>query len=242
MKKNNLYVVIIVLVGLVLGFLVGKFTNCNKTTSNNKIPNYVLRYYDGIIPGTNYVFAIYDEEIKMTLSTDTVTEEVKSNFTKETVKKLNEFIKRKSYNNEFITDIEEKNQSKEEMYPELYELFESLSKNDDKAVSMLLEEYSLALEIITNEDTKYFIYYKEDNSILAKKQSQDSTNEYTINFSEENKNKVINTLNNIKENNNKSYLLYDYSNKEFDLGNEIDKTIKSIINNDENILNELPLK
>lgn len=242
MKKKSLYVVMIALVVLVLGFLVGKFTNCNKTTPNNKIPNYVLRYYDGIIPGTNYVFAVYDEEIKITLSTDAVTKEEKSNFTKETVKKLNEFIKRRSYNNEFITDIEVKNQSKEEMYPELYELFERLSKNDDKAVNVLLEEYSLALEIVADEDTKYFIYYKEDNSVLVKKQTQDSTNEYTINFSEENKNKVINTLNNIKENNSKTYLLHDYSNKKFDLSSEIDKTIKSIIDNNESVLNELPLK
>ena len=111
-----------------------------------------------------------------------------------------------------------------------------------------VEEYKYKIEYHENDNLDYFIYFKDDNSILVKKVLNNKITTYKVNFSEENMNRLNNYIEKMIEPEPDFPILWRYSRKcnisdelfkRYGVSEEEMYIINSIIENNESILDNL---
>ena len=111
-----------------------------------------------------------------------------------------------------------------------------------------VEEYKYKIEYHENDNLDYFIYFKNDNSILVKKVLNNKITTYKVNFSEENMNRLNNYIEKMIEPEPDFPIIWRYSKKcnisdelfkRYGVSEEETYIINSIIENNESILDNL---
>ena len=258
MKNNKTLKIIIVsiLLLIILAILViMQFTKNKdvKDATEDKNMIYEIDFFDGAEPGTNRDIKIYKDKVKVDIThacsavdCKSTKEEKTQNFSKENIDKLKNFIE---------TNFSEKlNGNKVVIYGtwqlNLYQkgVIYSLEGGESN-FEINVEEYKYKIEYHENDNLDYFIYFKDDNSILVKKVLNNKITTYKVNFSEENMNRLNNYIEKMIEPEPDFPILWRYSKKyensddwfwkRYGVSEEETYIINSIIENNESILDNL---
>ena len=254
MKNNKtLKIIIITLLFLIILAIVGViYFNKMNDINDEKNIIYEISFFDGGEPGTNRDIKIYKDKVKINIThacsavdCQSTKEEKTQNFSKENIDKLKNFIE---------TNFSEKlNGNKVVIYGtwqlNLYQkgVIYSLEGGESN-FEINVEEYKYKIEYHENDNLDYFIYFKNDNSILVKKVLNNKITTYKVNFSEENMNRLNNYIEKMIEPEPDFPIIWRYS-KKCNISDELFKRygvseeemyiINSIIENNESILDNL---
>lgn len=254
MKNNKtLKIIIIALLFLIILTIVGViyFTKM-KVINDEKNIIYEISFFDGGEPGTNRDIKIYKDKVKINIThacsainCKSKTEKRTQNFSKESIDKLKKFVE-----TNFSTKL---NGNKVVIYGtkqlNLYQkdVIYSLEGGESN-FEIYVEEYKYKIEYHENDNLDYFIYFKDDNSILVKKVLNNKITTYKVNFSEENMNRLNNYIEKMIEPEPDFPILWRYSRKcnisdelfkRYGVSEEEMYIINSIIENNESILDNL---
>ena len=255
MKNNKtLKIIIITLLFLIILAIVGViYFNKMNDINDEKNIIYEISFFDGGEPGTNRDIKIYKDKVKINIThgcsyvdCKSTTEKITKNFSKENIDKLKNFIE---------TNFSEKlNGNKVDIYGtwqlNLYQknVIYSLEGGESN-FEIYVEEYKYKIEYHENDNLDYFIYFKDDNSILVKKVLNNKITTYKVNFSEENMNRLNNYIEKMIEPEPDFPILWRYSKKyensddwfwkRYGVSEEEMYIINSIIENNESILDNL---
>lgn len=254
MKNNKtLKIIIITLLFLIILTIVGViYFNKMNDINDEKNIIYEISFFDGGEPGTNRDIKIYKDKVKINIThacsavnCKSKTEKRTQKFSKESIDKLKKFVE-----TNFSTKL---NGNKVVIYGtkqlNLYQkdVIYSLEVGESN-FEINVEEYKYKIEYHENDNLDYFIYFKDDNSILVKKVLNDKITTYKVNFSEENMNRLNNYIEKMIEPEPDFPILWRYSRK-CNISDELFKRcgvseeemyiINSIIENNESILDNL---
>lgn len=244
-QKKNLLIILIVVIVIIIGVGIAIFFPFNFKNKTSGTTLYKIVYYDDGIPGSKYDISIFDNnkiEIVETsycsaLDCDSTTTKEDFNYSKSNFEKLKTFI--------------DNNFSKEqiELHPN-----ELTDKQKEVMQSLLLgeyffeisvEEYKYKIQYSESDNLSYYIYIKNDDSIIVKKVKTNdnyditNVNTYSLDFSQ--KNKTILTdyaLKELKKDKDKGNVIYKNSllrKDEINIFNSITKNDESYLNNAENV-------
>lgn len=254
MKNNKtLKIIIITLLFLIILTIVGViYFNKMNDINDEKNIIYEISFFDGGEPGTNRDIKIYKDKVKINIThgcsyvdCKSTTEKITKNFSKENIDKLKNFIE-----TNFSTKL---NGNKVVIYGtkqlNLYQkdVIYSLEGGESN-FEINVEEYKYKIEYHENDNLDYFIYFKDDNSILVKKVLNNKITTYKVNFSEENMNRLNNYIEKMIEPEPDFPILWRYSRKcnisdelfkRYGVSEEEMYIINSIIENNESILDNL---
>lgn len=254
MKNNKtLKIIIITLLFLIILNIVGViYFNKMKVINDEKNIIYEISFFDGGEPGTNRDIKIYKDKVKINIThacsainCKSKTEKRTQNFSKESIDKLKKFVE-----TNFSTKL---NGNKVVIYGtkqlNLYQkdVIYSLEGGESN-FEINVEEYKYKIEYHENDNLDYFIYFKDDNSILVKKVLNNKITTYKVNFSEENMNRLNNYIEKMIEPEPDFPILWRYSRKcnisdelfkRYGVSEEEMYIINSIIENNESILDNL---
>lgn len=254
MKNNKtLKIIIITLLFLIILTIVGViyFTKI-KAINDEKNIIYEISFFDDGEPGTNRDIKIYKDKVKINIThacsavnCKSKTEKRTQKFSKESIDKLKKFIE-----TNFSTKL---NGNKVVIYGtkqlNLYQkdVIYSLEGGESN-FEIYVEKYKYKIEYHENDNLDYFIYFKDDNSILVKKVLNNKITTYKVNFSEENMNRLNNYIEKMIEPEPDFPILWRYSRKcnisdelfkRYGVSEEEMYIINSIIENNESILDNL---
>lgn len=254
MKNNKtLKIIIITLLFLIILTIVGViYFNKMNDINDEKNIIYEISFFDGGEPGTNRDIKIYKDKVKINIThacsavnCKSKTEKRTQKFSKESIDKLKKFVE-----TNFSTKL---NGNKVVIYGtkqlNLYQkdVIYSLEGGESN-FEINVEEYKYKIEYHENDNLDYFIYFKDDKSILVKKVLNNKITTYKVNFSEENMNRLNNYIEKMIEPEPDFPILWRYSRK-CNISNELFKRygvseeetyiINSIIENNESILDNL---
>lgn len=254
MKNNKtLKIIIITLLFLIILAIVGViYFNKMNDINDEKNIIYEISFFDGGEPGTNRDIKIYKDKVKINIThacsavnCKSKTEKRTQNFSKESIDKLKKFVE-----TNFSTKL---NGNKVVIYGtkqlNLYQkdVIYSLEGGESN-FEINVEEYKYKIEYHENDNLDYFIYFKDDNSILVKKVLNNKITTYKVNFSEENMNRLNNYIEKMIEPEPDFPIIWRYS-KKCNISDELFKRygvseeemyiINSIIENNESILDNL---
>lgn len=254
MKNNKtLKIIIITLLFLIILTIVGViyFTKI-KAINDEKNIIYEISFFDDGEPGTNRDIKIYKDKVKINIThacsavnCKSKTEKRTQKFSKESIDKLKKFVE-----TNFSTKL---NGNKVVIYGtkqlNLYQkdVIYSLEGGESN-FEINVEEYKYKIEYHENDNLDYFIYFKDDNSILVKKVLNNKITTYKVNFSEENMNRLNNYIEKMIEPEPDFPILWRYSRKcnisdelfkRYGVSEEEMYIINSIIENNESILDNL---
>ena len=254
MKNNKtLKIIIITLLFLIILTIVGViYFNKMKVINDEKNIIYEISFFDGGEPGTNRDIKIYKDKVKINIThgcsyvdCKSKTEKRTQKFSKESIDKLKKFVE-----TNFSTKL---NGNKVVIYGtkqlNLYQkdVIYSLEGGESN-FEINVEEYKYKIEYHENDNLDYFIYFKDDNSILVKKVLNNKITTYKVNFSEENMNRLNNYIEKMIEPEPDFPILWRYSRKcnisdelfkRYGVSEEEMYIINSIIENNESILDNL---
>lgn len=255
MKNNKtLKIIIITLLFLIILTIVGViYFNKMKVINDEKNIIYEISFFDGGEPGTNRDIKIYNDKVKINIThgcsyvdCKSKTEKRTQKFSKESIDKLKKFVE-----TNFSTKL---NGNKVVIYGtkqlNLYQkdVIYSLEGGESN-FEINVEEYKYKMEYHENDNLDYFIYFKDDNSILVKKVLNNKITTYKVNFSEENMNRLNNYMEKMIEPEPDFPILWRYSKKyensndwfwkRYGVSKEETYIINSIIENNESILDNL---
>ena len=255
MKNNKtLKIIIITLLFLIILTIVGViYFNKMKVINDEKNIIYEISFFDGGEPGTNRDIKIYNDKVKINIThgcsyvdCKSKTEKRTQKFSKESIDKLKKFVE-----TNFSTKL---NGNKVVIYGtkqlNLYQkdVIYSLEGGESN-FEINVEEYKYKIEYHENDNLDYFIYFKDDNSILVKKVLNNKITTYKVNFSEENMNRLNNYIEKMIEPEPDFPILWRYSKKyensddwfwkRYGVSEEEMYIINSIIENNESILDNL---
>ena len=253
--KNNitLKIIIIALLFLIILTIVGViYFNKMNDINDEKNIIYEISFFDGGEPGTNRDIKIYKDKVKINIThacsavnCKSKTEKRTQKFSKESIDKLKKFVE-----TNFSTKL---NGNKVVIYGtkqlNLYQkdVIYSLEGGESN-FEINVEEYKYKIEYHENDNLDYFIYFKDDNSILVKKVLNNKITTYKVNFSEENMNRLNNYIEKMIELEPDFPILWRYSRKcnisdelfkRYGVSEEEMYIINSIIENNESILDNL---
>ena len=253
--KNNitLKIIIIALLFLIILTIVGViYFNKMNDINDEKNIIYEISFFDGGEPGTNRDIKIYKDKVKINIThacsavnCKSKTEKRTQKFSKESIDKLKKFVE-----TNFSTKL---NGNKVVIYGtkqlNLYQkdVIYSLEGGESN-FEIYVEEYKYKIEYHENDNLDYFIYFKDDNSILVKKVLNNKITTYKVNFSEENMNRLNNYIEKMIEPEPDFPILWRYSRKcnisdelfkRYGVSEEEMYIINSIIENNESILDNL---
>lgn len=253
--KNNitLKIIIIALLFLIILTIVGViYFNKMNDINDEKNIIYEISFFDGGEPGTNRDIKIYKDKVKINIThacsavnCKSKTEKRTQKFSKESIDKLKKFVE-----TNFSTKL---NGNKVVIYGtkqlNLYQkdVIYSLEGGESN-FEINVEEYKYKIEYHENDNLDYFIYFKDDNSILVKKVLNNKITTYKVNFSEENMNRLNNYIEKMIEPEPDFPILWRYSRKcnisdelfkRYGVSEEEMYIINSIIENNESILDNL---
>lgn len=254
MKNNKtLKIIIITLLFLIILTIVGViyFTKI-KTINDEKNIIYEISFFDDGEPGTNRDIKIYKDKVKINIThacsavnCKSKTEKRTQKFSKESIDKLKKFIE-----TNFSTKL---NGNKVVIYGtkqlNLYQkdVIYSLEGGESN-FEIYVEKYKYKIEYHENDNLDYFIYFKDDNSILVKKVLNNKITTYKVNFSVKNMNRLNNYIEKMIEPEPDFPILWRYSRKcnisdelfkRYGVSEEEMYIINSIIENNESILDNL---
>lgn len=254
MKNNKtLKIIIITLLFLIILTILGViYFNKMNDINDEKNIIYEISFFDGGEPGTNRDIKIYKDKVKINIThacsainCKSKTEKRTQNFSKESIDKLKKFVE-----TNFSTKL---NGNKVVIYGtkqlNLYQkdVIYSLEGGESN-FEIYVEEYKYKIEYHENDNLDYFIYFKDDNSILVKKVLNNKITTYKVNFSEENMNRLNNYIEKMIEPEPDFPILWRYSRKcnisdelfkRYGVSEEEMYIINSIIENNESILDNL---
>ena len=255
MKNNKtLKIIIITLLFLIILTIVGViYFNKMKVINDEKNIIYEISFFDGGEPGTNRDIKIYNDKVKINIThgcsyvdCKSKTEKRTQKFSKESIDKLKKFVE-----TNFSTKL---NGNKVVIYGtkqlNLYQkdVIYSLEGGESN-FEIYVEEYKYKIEYHENDNLDYFIYFKDDNSILVKKVLNNKITTYKVNFSEENMNRLNNYIEKMIEPEPDFPILWRYSKKyensddwfwkRYGVSEEEMYIINSIIEKNESILDNL---
>ena len=263
MKNNKSLKIIIVsiLLLIILAILVVMQFTTNKdvkdaTEDKNMI--YEIDFFDGGIPGTSRDIKIYKDKVKIDITygcsavdCKSTTKKITKNFSKENIDKLKKFVETnfsEKLNGNKVVVIKDFVGSKEQLNLYQEDVIYSLEGGESN-FEIYVEEYKYKIEYHENDDLDYFIYFKDDNSILVKKVLDNKITTYKVNFSEENMNRLNNYIEKMIEPEPDFPILWRYSKnyensddwfwKRYGVSEEEMYIINSIIENNESILDNL---
>lgn len=253
--KNNitLKIIIIALLFLIILTIVGViYFNKMNDINDEKNIIYEISFFDGGEPGTNRDIKIYKDKVKINIThacsavnCKSKTEKRTQKFSKESIDKLKKFVE-----TNFSTKL---NGNKVVIYGtkqlNLYQkdVIYSLEGGESN-FEINVEEYKYKIEYHENDNLDYFIYFKDDKSILVKKVLNNKITTYKVNFSEENMNRLNNYIEKMIEPEPDFPILWRYSRKcnisdelfkRYGVSKEEMYIINSIIENNESILDNL---
>lgn len=253
--KNNitLKIIIIALLFLIILTIVGViYFNKMNYINDEKNIIYEISFFDGGEPGTNRDIKIYKDKVKINIThacsavnCKSKTEKRTQKFSKESIDKLKKFVE-----TNFSTKL---NGNKVVIYGtkqlNLYQkdVIYSLEGGESN-FEINVEEYKYKIEYHENDNLDYFIYFKDDKSILVKKVLNNKITTYKVNFSEENMNRLNNYIEKMIEPEPDFPILWRYSRKcnisdelfkRYGVSEEEMYIINSIIENNESILDNL---
>ncbi len=253
--KNNitLKIIIIALLFLIILTIVGViYFNKMNDINDEKNIIYEISFFDGGEPGTNRDIKIYKDKVKINIThacsavnCKSKTEKRTQKFSKESIDKLKKFVE-----TNFSTKL---NGNKVVIYGtkqlNLYQkdVIYSLEGGESN-FEINVEEYKYKIEYHENDNLDYFIYFKDDKSILVKKVLNNKITTYKVNFSEENMNRLNNYIEKMIEPEPDFPILWRYSRKcnisdelfkRYGVSEEEMYIINSIIENNESILDNL---
>lgn len=253
--KNNitLKIIIIALLFLIILTIVGViYFNKMNDINDEKNIIYEIYFFDGGEPGTNRDIKIYKDKVKINIThacsavnCKSKTEKRTQKFSKESIDKLKKFVE-----TNFSTKL---NGNKVVIYGtkqlNLYQkdVIYSLEGGESN-FEINVEEYKYKIEYHENDNLDYFIYFKDDKSILVKKVLNNKITTYKVNFSEENMNRLNNYIEKMIEPEPDFPILWRYSRKcnisdelfkRYGVSEEEMYIINSIIENNESILDNL---
>lgn len=254
MKNNKtLKIIIITLLFLIILTIVGViYFNKMNDINDEKNIIYEISFFDDGEPGTNRDIKIYKDKVKINIThacsavnCKSKTEKRTQKFSKESIDKLKKFVE-----TNFSTKL---NGNKVVIYGtkqlNLYQkdVIYSLEGGESN-FEINVEEYKYKIEYHENDNLDYFIYFKDDNSILVKKVLNNKITTYKVNFSEENMNRLNNYIEKMIQPEPDFPIIWRYSRK-CNISNELFKRygvseeemyiINSIIENNESILDNL---
>lgn len=254
MKNNKtLKIIIITLLFLIILTIVGViyFTKI-KAINDEKNIIYEISFFDDGEPGTNRDIKIYKDKVKINIThacsavnCKSKTEKRTQKFSKESIDKLKKFIE-----TNFSTKL---NGNKVVIYGtkqlNLYQkdVIYSLEGGESN-FEIYVEKYKYKIEYHENDNLDYFIYFKDDNSILVKKVLNNKITTYKVNFSVKNMNRLNNYIEKMIEPEPDFPILWRYSRKcnisdelfkRYGVSEEEMYIINSIIENNESILDNL---
>ena len=193
MKKKKINYILfssILIILLITMFIISYLLNNANLQKNNII--YQLTYYkDNFEPGSKYDITVYEDKVEIS-ETDFCSaidcEETKYekrilNYSKENINKLQEFIK-KNLNLDSNIDASNLNEYQNNVIRGLI--------NGEYFFETAVEEYQYKLIYSKSKSEEYNFYFKDDNSIIAKKLTINEDYEiekidtYRIEFKEEN--------------------------------------------------------
>ena len=254
MKNNKtLKIIIITLLFLIILTILGViYFNKMNDINDEKNIIYEISFFDGGEPGTNRDIKIYKDKVKINIThacsainCKSKTEKRTQKFSKESIDKLKKFVE-----TNFSTKL---NGNKVVIYGtkqlNLYQkdVIYSLEGGESN-FEIYVEEYKYKIEYHENDNLDYFIYFKDDNSILVKKVLNNKITTYKVNFSEENMNRLNNYIEKMIEPEPDFPILWRYSRKcnisdelfkRYGVSEEEMYIINSIIENNESILDNL---
>lgn len=223
-----------------------------KVINDEKNIIYEISFFDGGEPGTNRDIKIYKDKVKINIThacsavnCKSKTEKRTQKFSKESIDKLKKFVE-----TNFSTKL---NGNKVVIYGtkqlNLYQkdVIYSLEGGESN-FEINVEEYKYKIEYHENDNLDYFIYFKDDKSILVKKVLNNKITTYKVNFSEENMNRLNNYIEKMIEPEPDFPILWRYSRKcnisdelfkRYGVSEEEMYIINSIIENNESILDNL---
>lgn len=219
---------------------------------NEKNIIYEISFFDDGEPGTNRDIKIYKDKVKINIThacsavnCKSKTEKRTQKFSKESIDKLKKFIE-----TNFSTKL---NGNKVVIYGtkqlNLYQkdVIYSLEGGESN-FEIYVEKYKYKIEYHENDNLDYFIYFKDDNSILVKKVLNNKITTYKVNFSVKNMNRLNNYIEKMIEPEPDFPILWRYSRKcnisdelfkRYGVSEEEMYIINSIIENNESILDNL---
>lgn len=191
--KNKIILVVTFIVILVVIGVTGIIKKHKNNEEEKKSYKYEIVYYDESIPGSKSNIVINNNKITITttyycsaVDCKSSTETNEYNYTDDNLEKLVNFIK----NNFEIID------NKVEIHEN------ELDENQQQVMIALLisqdlfdimnEEYKYKIEYLSDNNTFYYVFFKEDNSIIVKKMkmndsySIESLDTYKLNFNKSN--------------------------------------------------------
>lgn len=223
-----------------------------KVINDEKNIIYEISFFDGGEPGTNRDIKIYKDKVKINIThacsavnCKSKTEKRIQKFSKESIDKLKKFIE-----TNFSTKL---NGNKVVIYGtkqlNLYQkdVIYSLEGGESN-FEIYVEKYKYKIEYHENDNLDYFIYFKDDNSILVKKVLNNKITTYKVNFSAKNMNRLNNYIEKMIEPEPDFPILWRYSRKcnisdelfkRYGVSEEEMYIINSIIENNESILDNL---
>lgn len=242
-QKKNLLIILIVVIIIGIGLVL--FFPFNFKNKNSGTTLYKITYYDDIIPGSKYDISIFDnnkiEIVKTsycsTLDCDSKTTTENFKYSKSNFEKLKTFIDNNISKEQIELHPNELNDKQKEVIQGLL-----LGEN---FFEISVEEYKYKIQYSESDNLSYYIYIKNDDSIIVKKikinDNYDITNvnTYSLNFSQ--KNKAILTdyaLKELKKDKDKDNTIYRNSllrKDEINIFNSITKNDESYLNNAENV-------
>lgn len=261
MKNNKtLKIIIIALLFLIILTIVGViyFTKM-KVINDEKNIIYEIYFSDGGIPGTSQDIKIYKDKVKIDITygcsyvdCKSRTEKITKNFSKENIDKLKNFIEtnfsEKLNGNKVVIKDGARSNGVEQLNLYQEDVIYSLEGGESN-FEINVEEYKYKIEYHENDNLDYFIYFKDDNSILVKKVLNDKITTYKVNFSEENMNRLNNYIEKMIEPEPDFPIIWRYSKKyensddwfwkRYGVSEEEMYIINSIIENNESILDNL---
>lgn len=244
-QKKNLPIILIVVIVILIGVGLVLFFPLNLKNKIVGTTLYKIVYYDDGVPGSKYDISVFDNnkiEIVQTsycstLDCDSKTTTESFKYSKSNFEKLKTFIDNNFSNEQIELHPNELNDKQKEVIQGLLigENFFEIS----------VEEYKYKILYEESDNLSYYIYIKNDNSIIVKKVKINdgfditNVNTYSLDFSQ--KSKTILTdyvLKELKKDRDKDNTIYKNSllrKDEINIFNSITKNDESYLNNAENV-------
>lgn len=244
-QKRNLPIILIVVIVILIGIGLVLFFPFNFKNKILGTTLYKIVYYDDGVPGSKYDISVFDNnkiEIVETsycsaLDCDSTTTTENFKYSKSNFEKLKTFV-----DNNFSKKQIELHPN--ELTDKQKEVIQGLLVGEN-FFEISVEEYKYKIQYSESDNLSYYIYIKNDNSIIVKKvkinDNYDITNvnTYSLNFSQ--KSKTILTdyvLKELKKDKDKDNVIYKNSllrKDEINIFNSITKNDESYLNNVENV-------
>lgn len=244
-QKSKLPIILIVVIVILIGVGLVLFFPLNLKNKIVGTTLYKIVYYDDGVPGSKYDISIFDNnkiEIVQTsycsaLDCDSTTTTENFKYSKSNFENLKTFI-----NNNFSKEQIELHPN--ELNDKQKEVIQGLLLGEN-FFEISVEEYKYKILYEESDNLSYYIYIKNDNSIIVKKVKINdgfditNVNTYSLDFSQ--KSKTILTdyfLKELKKDRNKNNVIYKNSllrKDEINIFNSITKNDESYLNSAENV-------